>query len=388
MKSFFKISILLSIGSQLLAQPTTNRKDSEYQFTTIKSVEATPVQNQNQTSTCWSFSSLSFFESELIRLGKGKEFNLSEMFVVNKVYSLKADNFIRMHGKTNFGEGGGFPDAIQVLRSYGMVPEEVYTGKKDLKAPHNHHLLETTLSNILRPAALDETQKIDFQFMHNTVVSTCDEFLGKAPEHFDYKGKSYTPRSYADAMGLNPDDYVFLTSFSHHPFYESFVLEIPDNWNWQKTYNLPLNEFSETLKYALQNGYSIAWGADVSEKTFLRADGLALIPEKPLSEMTEEERKSLGTKPCKQLNITQEIRQKAFDNYETQDDHGMHIIALMKDQNNTPFYLVKNSWGKESNQCDGYFFASESYVLFKTTSIMVHKKSIPPALAKKLGIVQ
>jgi bleomycin hydrolase len=149
-----------------------------------------------------------------------------------------------------------------------------------------------------------------------------------------------------------------------------------------------LNEFSETLKYALQNGYSIAWGADVSEKTFLRADGLALIPEKPLSEMTEEERKSLGTKPCKQLNITQEIRQKAFDNYETQDDHGMHIIALMKDQNNTPFYLVKNSWGKESNQCDGYFFASESYVLFKTTSIMVHKKSIPPALAKKLGIVQ
>lgn len=375
-------------GFQVLAQPTTNRKESEYHFTPIKVLDATAIQNQNQTSTCWSFSSLSFFESELMRLGKGKDFNLSEMFVVNKVYSLKADNFIRMHGKTNFGEGGGFPDAIHVLRHYGMVPENAYTGKKDLKAPHNHHLLETTLINILRPAALPETQKIDFQFMHNTVASTVDEFLGKTPEKFDFNGKSYTPRTYADAMGINPDDYIFLTSFSHHPFYQSFVLEIPDNWNWQQAYNLPLNEFGEVMKYAIQNGYTFAWGADVSEKGFMRADGLAIVPEKPYSEMTEEERKSLGTKPQKQLNITQENRQLAFDNYDTQDDHGMHVIGLMKDQTGTDYYLVKNSWGKESNQCDGYFFASESYVLYKTTSIMLNKKALPAAIAKKLGITQ
>jgi bleomycin hydrolase len=385
---FNSLVLFCTASLHIIAQPATNRKDSEYRFSTVKNLEATPVQNQNQTSTCWSFSSLSFFESELIRQGKGKEFNLSEMFVVNKVYSLKADNFIRMHGKTNFGEGGGFPDAIQVLRECGLVPEEIYSGKKEQKAPHNHHLLETTLSNILRPSAQEETQKIDFSFLHNMVAATVDEFLGKTPEKFDYKGKSYTPRTYADATGLNPDDYIFLTSFSHHPFYEAFVLEIPDNWNWQKVYNLPLAEFSEVMRNAIQTGYTIAWGADVSEKGFMRADGLAIVPEKPFSEMTEEERKSLATKPVKQLSMTQELRQKAFDNYETQDDHGMHITGLVKDQNETNYYVVKNSWGRESNQCDGYFFASESYVLYKTTSIMLHKKALPVAVAKKLGIQQ
>ncbi len=370
------------------AQEKTNKKDSEYKFSMLKNLDATSIQNQNQTSTCWSFSSLSFFESELIRLGKGKDFNLSEMFVVRKIYSRKADNFVRMHGKTNFGEGGGFPDAILVLKNDGMMPEDLYSGKKDLKAPHNHKLLETTLKNILIPASLDETQKIDFGFLHNTINAACDDFLGKVPEKFEYNGKSYTPKTYAEAMGLNADDYVFLTSFSHHPFYSSFVLEIPDNWNWQQVYNLPLNELSEVMNSAINSGYTIAWGADVSEAGFMRKDGLAIVPETPIAQMTDEEKKNLSIKPVKQLNITQEIRQKAFDNYETQDDHGMHIIGQYKDQNGTLYYYVKNSWGKESNQCDGYFFASESYVLYKTTSIMLHKKAIPAAIAKKLGIIQ
>jgi bleomycin hydrolase len=380
------IITLLSAAMLVSAQEKTNKKDSEYKFTTIKNLEATPVQNQNMTSTCWSFSSLSFFESEMIRLGKGKDFNLSEMFVVNKVYSLKADNFIRMHGKTNFGEGGGFPDAINVLKNFGMVPEEVYTGKKDAAAPHNHKLLETTLKNILQPAASDETQKIDFSFMHNTVNAVCDEYLGKIPEKFEYKGKTYTPKTYGEATGLNPDDYIFLTSFSHHPFYSQFVLEIPDNWNWQTTYNLPLSEFGEVINNAINTGYTIAWGADVSEKGFLRADGLAIVPETPFNKMSDEEKKNMSVKPHKQLTITQEIRQKAFDNYETQDDHGMHIVGTVKDQNNTLYYVIKNSWGKDSNQCDGYFYASESYVLYKTTSIMLHKKALPAGIAKKLGI--
>ena len=380
------IALLITLSSLLNAQEKTNKKDSEYKFTTLKNNEATDVQNQNQTSTCWSFSSLSFFESEMIRLGKGKEFNLSEMFVVRKVYPLKADNYVRMHGKTNFGEGGGFPDAINVLKNYGMVPEEVYTGKKDLAAPHNHHLLETTLKNILIPASQDETQKIDYEFIHNSVNAICDEFLGKVPEKFEYKGKNYTPKTYAEATGLNPNDYVFLTSFSHHPYYSEFVLEIPDNWNWQTTYNLPLNEFSEVMKSAINNGFTFAWGADVSEKGFMRADGLAIVPETPYSQMTDEDKKNMGIKPQKQLNITQELRQKAFDNYDTQDDHGMHVIGTVKDQNETLYYLVKNSWGKQSNQCDGYFYASESYVLYKTTSIMIHKKAIPAAIAKKLGL--
>jgi len=379
---------LLFLGLALSAQERTNKKDSEYKFTVVKNIENTPVQNQNQTSTCWSFSSLSFFESELIRMGKGKEFNLSEMFVVNKVYALKAHNYIRMHGRTNFGEGGGFPDAINVLKNCGMVPEDVYTGKKDMNAPHNHKMLETTLKNILLPTSLDETQKIDFNFLHNTVVSVCDEYLGKVPEKFDYKGKNYTPKTYAEATGLVADDYIFLTSFSHHPYYKPFVLEIPDNWNWQTTYNLPLNEFEEVMTNAINTGYTFAWGADVSEKGFLRADGLAIIPENYAAKMSEDEKKNMSVKPQKQMVITQEIRQKAFDNYDTQDDHGMHVVGTVKDQNGTLYYIVKNSWGKESNQCDGYFYASESYMLYKTTSIMLHKKALPASIAKSLGITQ
>ena len=376
------------ISTFLSAQESTNKKGSEYKFTTIKNLEGTAVQNQNMTSTCWSFSSLSFFESELMRMGKGKEFNLSEMFIVRKAYNLKADNFVRMHGKTNFGEGGGFPDVINVLKNYGMMPEEAYTGKKDLKDPHNHKLLETTLINILRPAALPETQELNFNFIHNSVSAVCDEFLGKTPEKFDYKGKNYTPKTYAEATGLNPDDYIFLTSYTHHPFYSKFVLEVPDNWNWEQMYNVPLNEFQEVMTNAINTGFSIAWAADVSERGFMFRDGIAIVPETPITSMTEEERKSLSIKPVKQLTITQENRQKAFDNYETQDDHGMHILGMVKDQNNTNYYYVKNSWGVDNNQCDGYFYASESYVLYKTTSIMIHKKAIPAAISKKLGIVQ
>lgn len=383
-KTFAAAVLAFSVVAQ--AQEKTNKPGSEYRFTTIRSVDATPVQNQNQTSTCWSFSSLSFFESELMRMGKGKDFDLSEMFVVRYVYPLKADNYIRMHGRTNFGEGGGFPDVAHVLKAYGMVPEEVYTGKKDKDSPHNHRMLETTLTNILRPAASDDTKKIDYSFLMNTVNAACDEFLGKVPEKFEYKGKTYTPRSYAEATGLNTDDYVYLTSFTHHPFYKPFVLEIPDNWNWQTTYNLPLEELRQVMSSAIDNGYTFAWGADVSEKGFMRADGLAIVPETPYAQMDDETKKSLGMKPVKQLEITQAMRQEAFDNYETQDDHGMHVIGKVKDQNNTLYYLVKNSWGPKSNECDGYFYASESYLLCKTTTIMLHKKAVPPAIAKKLGL--
>jgi bleomycin hydrolase len=379
---------LIASTLAVTAQDKTNKPGSEYKFTTIKNLESTPVQNQNMTGTCWSFSSLSFLESEIIRLGKGKDFNLSEMFVARKAYPLKADNYMRMHGKTNLGEGGGFPDVMNVLKKYGMVPEEAYTGKKDPKAQHNHQLLEATVKNILLPASLAETQKIDFNFLHNVVEATCDEFLGKAPEKFTYKGKEYTPKTYAEATGLNPNDYVFLTSFTHHPFYSQFILEVPDNWNWELMYNIPLNELQEVMSSAINTGYTWAWAADVSEKGFMYLDGLAIVPENDISHITPDEKKELALKPVKQLQITQEIRQKAFDNYETQDDHGMHAVGTVKDQNGTLYYIIKNSWGKETNQCDGYFYASESYVLYKTTSIMIHKKALPAAIAKKLGITQ
>ncbi len=381
---FFLIISSLTISGQ----EKTNKKGSEYKFTTVKNLEATDVQNQNMTGTCWSFSSLSYLESEMIRLGKGKDFNLSEMFVARKAYAIKADNYMRMHGHVNLGEGGGFPDVMSVIKKYGIVPEEVYTGKKDPKAQHNHQLLEATVKNILLPASLPETQKIDFNFLHNVIEAACDEYLGKTPEKFQYKGKEYTPKTYAEATGINPNDYVFLTSFTHHPFYSQFVLEVPDNWNWELMHNLPLNELQEVMTNAINTGYTWAWAADVSERGFMFGDGIAIVPENDIAAMTPDEKKELSLKPVKQLQITQEMRQKAFDNYETQDDHGMHVVGTVKDQNGTPYYLVKNSWGKENNQCDGYFYASESYVLYKTTSIMVHKKALPAAIAKKLGITQ
>ncbi len=382
------VLVLAVTALSVSGQDKTNKKGSEYKFTTVKSNESTDVQNQNITGTCWSFSALSYLESELIRIGKGKDFNLSEMFVARKAYGMKADNYMRMHGRTNIGEGGGFPDVMSVIKKYGMMPEEAYSGKKDPKAQHNHQLLEATVKNILLPASLTETQKIDFSFLHNVVEAACDEYLGKIPEKFQYKGKEYTPKTYAEATGINPNDYVFLTSFTHHPFYSPFILEVPDNWNWETMYNLPLNELQEVMSSAVAGGYTWAWAADVSEKGFMFADGLAIVPEADMSKMTPEEKKDLSLKPVKQLQITQEMRQKAFDNYETQDDHGMHVVGTVKDQNGTLYYVVKNSWGKDNNQCDGYFYASESYVLYKTTSMMVHKKALPPAIAKKLGITQ
>lgn len=373
---------------QLAGPEMTNKKGSEYKFSVVKNIDATSVQNQNNTGTCWSFSALSFFESELIRMGKGKEYNFSEMFVARKAYPMKADNYIRMHGKNNIGEGGGFPDVIQVIRKYGMVPEEAYTGKKDANSKHYHGQLESAIISVVKSTVDEKTGKIDFDAAHSSVESICDAFLGKVPEKFNYKGKEYTPKTYAEATGINADDYVFITSFTHHPFYSKFVLEVPDNWNWESMYNVPINEFREVMNSAIQNGYTIAWAADVSEKGFMFKDGIAITPEKPFEDMTPEEKKELSTKPQKQLTVTQEMRQKAFDNYETQDDHGMHIVGLVKDQNGTPYYVVKNSWGSDLNDCGGYFFASESFVMYKTTSIMLHKKGLPQTIAKKLNITQ
>jgi bleomycin hydrolase len=373
---------------QLSGPEMTNKKGSEYKFTVVKNLDATAVQNQNMTGTCWSFSALSFFESELIRMGKGKDYNLSEMYVARRAYPMKADNYIRMHGKNNIGEGGGFPDVIQVIRQYGMVPEEVYSGKKDAKSQHYHGQLESTIISMVKSTVEEKSGKIDFDAVHNSVEAVCDNFLGKVPEKFEYKGKTYTPKTYAEATGINPDDYVFVTSFTHHPFYSKFVLEVPDNWNWESMYNVPLKEFQEIMNNAIQTGYTIAWAADVSEKGFMFKDGIAIAPEKSYESMSPEEKKELALKPQPQISVTQEMRQKSFDNYETQDDHGMHIVGIVKDQNQTPYYVVKNSWGNDLNECGGYFFASESFVLYKTTSIMLHKKALPAAIAKKLGIPQ
>jgi bleomycin hydrolase len=381
------LCVLLLAGSiALQAQaPTTNKKNSEYKFTITKSIDAAAVQNQGRTGTCWSFSTLSFFESEIMRVKKIKDVKLSEMYVVRKTYPLKAENYIRMHGAAQFAEGGEPTDVIYCWKNFGMVPREVYNGNFNEVTGYNHHQMDSTLLAEVKKVVDPKNQTINPAEWKANIESILDKYLGKAPETFTYKGKTYTSQSYAAELGLNPDDYILFTSFTHHPFYKPFILEVPDNWKWMQYNNIPLNDLMSTIDNALANGYGVAWAADVSEPYFRFKDGLALVPE-GWDKMSEEEKANCFVKPCKQQTITPEMRQLGFDDYETQDDHGMHIIGTANDQNGKKYYLVKNSWGTSRNECDGYFYASPEYLMLKTISITVHKKAVSAELAKKLAI--
>ncbi|MCH2043385.1 MAG: C1 family peptidase [Saprospiraceae bacterium] len=373
-----------------------NKKDSKYSFTIVKDIEATDVQSQGRTGTCWSFSALSFFESELMRMGKGKH-NLSEMFIVRNAYVDKAVNYVRMHGKFNFGAGGAFHDIPIVIRKYGIVPEEVYKGQDYGDGRHNHSEMDGLLEAMADVVVENPQKKLtpSWQKAFNAVL---DAYLGSVPEKFEYQGKKYTPTSFAKELGLNMDDYVVISSFTHHPFYEQFVLEVPDNWAFGQVYNMPLDEMVETMDYAINKGISLAWASDVSEKGFSFRDGLAIVPKDPstirvrgrdnqhFSDAGAEKKSSAFDEPVEELKITQELRQEAFDNYETTDDHGMHITGIVTDQNGAKYYIVKNSWGTTYNECDGYFYASEAFVRYKTMNVMLHKDGIPKKIAKKLGI--
>lgn len=383
-----KLFILLTLTAYFItaaqAQTKTNKKESAYQFTTIKEIGNTEVKNQGSTGTCWSFSTLSFLESELERMGKGK-MNLSEMYVARRAYTLKADRFVRMMGKTNFGQGGAFHDVMNVIKDYGLMPDAAYSGFIYGQAKHNHSELEEVLIGMLNTLVKLPEGKLSPAWKQ-AFEGVLDAYLGKLPEKVDYNGKSITPIEYRNQLGINPNDYIEISSFTHHPFYEQFVLEVPDNWAWNKVYNVPLDELEQIMENAITNNYSIAWASDVSEPYFSHKNGLAIVPEKEMEAMSKEEKESLFTQMIPQRIVTQELRQKAFDNLSTQDDHGMHITGLVKDQNGQKFYIVKNSWGAENNECGGYLYCSAQYIRYKTTCIMVHKNAIPQAIATKLKL--
>ena len=389
-------AVLVSTAVIAQKQTTTNAEGSQYDFEVVKNLEATPVQDQSRTATCWSFSALGFFESELIRMGKG-EHNLSEMFVVNHTYRDKAEMYVRMHGKTNFGPGGAFHDISHVWEKYGMVPEEVFSGLEYGAEKHNHSELNHLLTQYIE-GVVDNKQKSLTPVWKDGYSAVVNTYLGEIPEKFEYRGKSYTPKSFAESLELDMDDYISISSFTHHPFYEEFVLEVPDNWLYKRSYNVPLDEMMTIMENALMNGYTFAWGADVSEKGFNYRKGLAILPEDKNSlEQKGKDSENFNTanaervgdgfmQPVKQQEVTQEQRQREFDNWETTDDHGMQITGIVKDQEGEKYFIVKNSWGNDNNDCGGYFYASYPYVRLKTMNILVHKDAISKDLKKKLEL--
>ncbi|MCF8358680.1 MAG: C1 family peptidase [Prolixibacteraceae bacterium] len=391
-------TLLLTVGF-LSAQVSGEDFKTGYEFTEVIEIPSTPVKDQHRSGTCWSFATNSFIESEMIRLGK-PEVDLSEMFVVWHCYSAKADKYVRMHGNTNFAAGGAFHDAMWVLDKYGMVPEQAYNGLAIGEDKPVHSEMDEVLKAHVEGIVKNKNKKLS-PVWHQAFTDLLDNYLGDIPETFTYNEKEYSPLSFADDyMGINPDDYVEIGSFTHHPFYEKFIIEIPDNWMWSEIYNVPLDELMQIFDYALKNGYSIAWGADVSDKGFAtKKRGVAVVPDIDHTEMSDaeisrwekldenEKQEELYKldKPGKEKEITQEMRQIDFDNYTSTDDHGMHIIGIAKDQNGTEYYKVKNSWG-EYNDYDGYFYVSKPYVALRTIDIMIHKDALPPKIAEKINI--
>lgn len=388
--SVFMLAAILS--SSMYAQDNDG-----YQFTTVKEVKISPVKNQNRTGTCWCFSGLGFLESELLRMGKG-EYDLSEMFIVNHSYKDKADKYVRLHGYLNFAQGGSFGDVLYAAKHYGLVPESVMNGLNYGENMHVHGEMESAAANYLEAIIKNPNRKLSTAWKKG-FDGIIDAYLGELPEKFTYNGKEYTPKSFAEELGLNIDDYVSLTSFTHHPFYSAFPIEVQDNWRWDLSYNLPIDELMQVFDNAINNGYSVAWASDVSEKGFSR-NGIAVAADIESMERSgsdqdrwlglsqtqkDQEIKKMLEKPCQEIKVTQELRQEEYDNYKTTDDHGMLIYGIAKDQTGKKFYMVKNSWGTD-NKYKGTWYASEAFVAFKTMTIVVHKNAIPKEIRAKLGI--
>lgn len=360
---------------------------NDYKFTVVKKAGATDVKNQFKSSTCWVYSANSFFESELIRMGKGQN-DLSDMFVVHAGYLERADNYVRRQGSAAFGQGAETHDVINLVRKYGIVPQSVYSGFPAGQDKPVHGELEAVLKAIVDAVNKlpDGNGKVSPQWK-KAYAGALDGYMGTPPEKFTYNGKEYTPQSYFQSLGINLDDYVPLTSYTHHPFYKPFILEVADNWSNGVFYNVPIDELVKIVDNAVEKGFTAVWASDISEKSFNAKEGLALWPEKPWEELNQSQRDSLWKTPGREKIVTQQERQQAFDELSTTDDHGMHITGAVKDQAGTTYYIVKNSWGTTvKKEMNGYLYVSQPYFRAKTMSVLVHKDAIPTAIRQKLGL--
>lgn len=397
-------SVLLLLFAVSAIASTSSKKDEKstfgYEFTPVKEIACTPARDQSRSGTCWSFAGLGFLESEILKNGK-EEIYLSPMWVARHTYYDKAIKFVRMHGKVNFSAGGATHDVMNVVDRYGIVPNSVYTGLGYGTDEHNHSELDAILSAYVTTVVKNPNKTLSTAWIAG-LNGILDAYFGELPTSFEYDSNEFTPIEFAKYLGLNGKDYISLTSFTHHPFYSQYAIEVPDNWASGLSYNIPLDEFIQVFEYAMMDGYTIFWASDVSEKGFQYRKGYAVIPEEikapkdltgtelsrwvELSEKKEEKKKKKKKEgPSAEKVITQEMRQKAFDNYQTTDDHGMQIVGIAVDQDGDKYYKVKNSWGTDQLY-DGFFYASVPFVAYKTMNMVVNKNAIPMAIREKLNI--
>jgi len=375
------ISLFLIPGTLTAQKKREEKKEDGYRFTDVVRLPVSAVKNQQRTGTCWAFATTSFIESELMRMGL-TETDLSEMYFVKHAYLNKADLYIRYHGMANFSQGGQAHDVIKVVKEHGFVPETVYPGKNYGSDTHNHGELSAVLRGFLDGLTGGRIRPLSpvWPEAFRKVVET---YLGEEPSAFQVEGKTFTPKSYLESTGFDPDQYVEITSYTHHPFYEKINLEVPDNWSGDLYYNLPVEELMEVIDHALMNGYTVAWDGDVSEQGMSHKNGVAILPEKEWDEMSDEEREKIFKSPSPEKTVTQEMRQETFNNFLTTDDHLMHIVGISEDREGNRYYITKNSWGTDSNEDGGFLRMSAPYVKLKTIAIMVHRDAVPENITKK-----
>lgn len=380
------LPLVSSAQPDLIKKLDDNTSDSakkKFEFKDKINLENTSVKNQAKSGTCWSYSTNSFLESEMIRMGR-PAVDLAETYTARHVYSERGERYVRMHGEFSYGDGGACHDVINMYAKYGALPQSVYTGLHYGTDKNVFGEMQGILKSILDVVVKNPNKKITPNWK-KAFEAVLDIYLGPVPETFDYKGKLYTAKTFArDVVGINPADYMEFSSFMYQPYYKKTLLEVPDNWSLDKIYNVKFDDITSIIDNALEHGYTVAWATDVSEKYFSWKNGVAFVPEKDWDDMDKEEQKDLFNGPKKERKITAEMREQAFDNYTTTDDHGMHIVGIAEDQNGKEYYIVKNSWG-EKNDYKGYIYVTKAYVQYKTTAFLLHKGGVPAGILKKFN---